>query len=54
MATKKATTTRKNKTVKAKTVKTKKKTRTINLDRNVKRKYNSAGENIEHLYGYVH
>ena len=53
MATKKATTTRKNKTVKA-TKTTKKKTRTINLDRNVKRKYNSAGENIEHLYGYVH
>ena len=53
MATKKATNTRKNKTVKAAKT-TKKKTRTINLDRNVKRKYNSAGENIEHLYGYVH
>ena len=50
MATKKATSSRKNKTAK----KTVKKTRTVSLDRNVKRKYNSAGENIEHLYGYVH
>lgn len=28
--------------------------RVVNLDRNRKRKYNRGGENIEHLYGYVH
>ena len=28
--------------------------RVANLDLNRKRKYNRGGENIEHLYAYVH